>query len=55
MQQREMSWRSSLIAQRRGIRVGEPGPQTRFDTGDVVAVLGEPDSLAAAKMRLLTG
>jgi K+/H+ antiporter YhaU regulatory subunit KhtT len=36
-------------------RVGEPGPQTRFEAGDVFVVLGEPDSLAAAEMRLLTG
>jgi CPA2 family monovalent cation:H+ antiporter-2 len=40
---------------RRGIRVGEPGPETRFETGDVVVVLGEPDSLAAAEIRLLKG
>ena len=40
---------------RRGIRVGEPGPETRFETGDVVVVLGEPDSLAAAEIRLLNG
>jgi hypothetical protein len=26
---------------------GDPGPETRFEAGDVV-VLGEPDSLAAA-------
>jgi len=40
---------------RRGIRVGEPGPETRFEAGDVVVVLGEPDSLAAAEIRLLRG
>ncbi len=40
---------------RRGIRVGEPGPETRFEAGDVVVVLGEPDSLAAAEIRLLQG
>ena len=40
---------------RRGIRVGEPGPETRFEAGDVVVVLGEPDGLAAAEIRLLTG
>jgi len=38
---------------RRGIRAGEPGPETRFEAGDVVVVLGEPDSLAAAEIRLL--
>ena len=40
---------------RRGIRVGEPTPETRFEAGDVVVVLGEPDSLAAAEIRLLQG
>jgi K+:H+ antiporter len=40
---------------RRGIRSGEPGPETRFETGDVVVVLGEPDALEAAEIRLLTG
>ncbi|HEY5291931.1 MAG TPA: monovalent cation:proton antiporter-2 (CPA2) family protein [Burkholderiales bacterium] len=40
---------------RRGIRVGEPGPETRFEAGDVIVVLGEPDSLAAAEIRLLNG
>jgi CPA2 family monovalent cation:H+ antiporter-2 len=40
---------------RRGIRVGEPGPETRFEAADVVVVLGEPDSLAAAEIRLLQG
>jgi CPA2 family monovalent cation:H+ antiporter-2 len=40
---------------RRGIRVGEPGPETRFEAGDVVVVLGEPDALGAAEMRLLRG
>jgi hypothetical protein len=45
----------SYPSSRRGIRVGEPSPQTRFEAGDVVVVLGEPDSLAAAEIRLLTG
>jgi CPA2 family monovalent cation:H+ antiporter-2 len=40
---------------RRGIRVGEPGPETRFEAGDVLVVLGEPESLAAAEIRLLQG
>jgi CPA2 family monovalent cation:H+ antiporter-2 len=40
---------------RRGIRVGEPAPETRFETGDVVVVLGEPDALEAAEIRLLQG
>jgi len=50
-----MPWCSSLIMRRRGIRVGEPAPATRFEAGDVVVVLGEPDSLAAAEIRLLQG
>jgi len=40
---------------RRGIRMGEPGPGTHFEAGDVVVLLGEPDSLAAAEIRLLQG
>jgi len=42
-----------LIEWRRGIRVGEQRPETRFEAGDMVVVLGEPDSLAAAEIRLL--
>jgi len=37
------------------MRMGDPGPETRFEAGDVVVVLGEPDSLAAAELRLLQG
>ena len=40
---------------RRGIRVGEPEPETCFEAGDVVVLLGEPDGLAAAEIRLLQG
>jgi CPA2 family monovalent cation:H+ antiporter-2 len=40
---------------RRGIRAGEPGPETRFEAGDVVVVLGEPDALEAAEICLLQG
>ena len=40
---------------RRGIRAGEPAPETRFEAGDVVVVLGEPDALEAAEIRLLQG
>ena len=39
----------------RGIRVGEPGPETRFESGDVMVLLGEPDALEAAEIRLLQG
>ncbi len=38
---------------RRGIRVGEPAPETRLEAGDVIVVLGEPDALEAAEIRLL--
>jgi CPA2 family monovalent cation:H+ antiporter-2 len=40
---------------RRGIRASEPGPETRFEAGDVVVVLGEPDALEAAEIHLLQG
>ena len=29
--------------------------ETRFEAGDVVVVLGEPDALVAAEFRLLRG
>lgn len=40
---------------RRGVRVGEPGPETRLEAGDVVVLLGEPDALEAAEIHLLQG
>ena len=40
---------------RRGIRADEPGPETRFQAGDVVVVLGRPDALEKAEARLLQG
>jgi CPA2 family monovalent cation:H+ antiporter-2 len=40
---------------RRGIRADEPGPETRFEAGDVVVLLGRPDALEAAEARLLRG
>ena len=40
---------------RRGARVGELAPGTRFEAGDVVVVLGESDALEAAEIRLLQG
>jgi CPA2 family monovalent cation:H+ antiporter-2 len=40
---------------RRGSHAGEPAPDTRFEAGDVVVLLGEADSLAAAEIRLLQG
>jgi CPA2 family monovalent cation:H+ antiporter-2 len=40
---------------RRGIRADEPGPETRFAPGDVIVLLGRPDALDAAEIRLLQG
>jgi CPA2 family monovalent cation:H+ antiporter-2 len=40
---------------RRGIRADDPGPETRFEAGDVVVLLGRPDALEAAEARLLQG
>ena len=40
---------------RRGIRASEPAPETRFEAGDVLVVLGELDALEAAEIRLLQG
>jgi hypothetical protein len=49
-----LTWRRGLEC--RAARAGsEPGSETRFEAGDVVVLLGEPDSLAAAEIRLLNG
>jgi monovalent cation:H+ antiporter-2, CPA2 family len=40
---------------RRGIRADDPGPETRFEAGDVVVLLGRPDAIEAAEARLLQG
>jgi CPA2 family monovalent cation:H+ antiporter-2 len=40
---------------RRGIRADEPAPETKFQAGDVVVLLGRPDALDAAEARLLQG
>ena len=40
---------------RRGIRADDPGPETRFEAGDVIVLLGPPDALDAAEIRLLQG
>lgn len=40
---------------RRGIRAVEPLPETRLEEGDVVVVLGEPESITVAELRLLKG
>jgi hypothetical protein len=35
--------------------MGEPALGTCFETGDMVVLLGEPDTLEAAEIRLLQG
>jgi CPA2 family monovalent cation:H+ antiporter-2 len=40
---------------RRGIRGIAPGPETRLQMGDVVVLMGLPEELAAAELRLLKG
>jgi monovalent cation:H+ antiporter-2, CPA2 family len=40
---------------RRNIRAEEPGPETTIRSGDVVVLLGTPEALEAAEMRLLQG
>ncbi len=38
---------------RRGARSQRPGPEWRFETGDVVVLLGRPEQLAVAEQKLL--
>jgi CPA2 family monovalent cation:H+ antiporter-2 len=40
---------------RHGIRAEDPSPETRFEAGDVIVLLGPPEALEAAEMRLLRG
>jgi CPA2 family monovalent cation:H+ antiporter-2 len=40
---------------RRGIRAEAPGPETRLKAGDVLVLLGRPDALEAAEIRLMKG
>ena len=40
---------------RRGIKALEPDDDTVFQAEDVVVLLGEPERLAAAEERLLSG
>ncbi len=40
---------------RRGIRAEEPGPETRLMARDVLVLLGRPDALEAAEIRLMKG
>ena len=38
---------------RRGSRAIDPSPETRLEEGDVIVLLGEPEAVMAAEMRLL--
>lgn len=38
-----------------GVRVAQPPPSTLLDAGDVVVVLGTPEQVAAAEIRMQTG
>jgi len=40
---------------RRGIRAEEPGPETLLKSGDVLVLLGRPEALEAAEIRLMKG
>jgi CPA2 family monovalent cation:H+ antiporter-2 len=40
---------------RRGSRSARPTPEWRFESGDVIVLLGRPEDLAIAEMRLLEG
>jgi CPA2 family monovalent cation:H+ antiporter-2 len=40
---------------RRGSRDVNPAPDTRLQAGDVLVLLGTPDRLAKAEIRLLQG
>jgi CPA2 family monovalent cation:H+ antiporter-2 len=40
---------------RRGARSQQPGPDWRFEVGDVVVLLGRPEAIALAEQRLLRG
>jgi CPA2 family monovalent cation:H+ antiporter-2 len=45
-----------VTALRRGeLRMISPGPETALQEGDVIVLLGTPEQLAAAEMRLLQG
>ncbi|MGB0129608.1 MAG: cation:proton antiporter [Rhodocyclaceae bacterium] len=46
---------SVTAVRRRGIRGLSPGPETRFEMGDVIVLLGRQEELLAAEMRLLKG
>ena len=50
-----MPSRSRPILWRRSFRFGQREPETRLEAGDVIVVLGEPDALEAAEIRLLQG
>jgi CPA2 family monovalent cation:H+ antiporter-2 len=40
---------------RRELRMISPDPQTALEEGDVIVLLGTPEQLAAAEIRLLQG
>ena len=49
-------WKVDITAvRRRNIRGVNPGPEVTLEVGDVVVLLGRPEGLAAAEMRLLQG
>ncbi|MDX1670541.1 MAG: TrkA C-terminal domain-containing protein, partial [Limnobacter sp.] len=39
---------------RRGIRGGDPAPQTRLEAGDVLILKGQPDALALSESLILS-
>jgi len=46
---------SVAAIRRRDVRVVSPGPETVLQAGDVIVVLGTPEKLALAELRLLKG
>ncbi len=46
---------SVTAIRRREVRMISPDPETRLQAGDVIVLLGTPEQLAAAEMRLLQG
>jgi CPA2 family monovalent cation:H+ antiporter-2 len=44
-----------MAVRRRDLKTQDPSPELRFETGDIVVLLGEPEALALAEERLLKG
>lgn len=44
-----------VAVRRRGIKGGDPQPETRLEAGDVIVLRGTAENLAAAEIRLLEG